>query len=75
MISHAVLTAMLPEHLLLLGIVLLLCLEIAGRWQRASLAVALACVGGCCAGCGPASRSTAMPPRRSRGTSRSTRPA
>jgi hypothetical protein len=35
MISHAVLTAMLPEHLLLLGIVLLVALEIAGRWQRA----------------------------------------
>jgi hypothetical protein len=32
MTSHAVLTAMLPEHLLLLGIVLLLGLEIAGRW-------------------------------------------
>ena len=44
MISHAVLTAMLPEHLLLLGIVLLVWLEIAGRWQRASLAVALLCV-------------------------------
>ena len=28
---------MLPEHLLLLGIVLLIGLEIAGRWQRASL--------------------------------------
>ena len=45
MISDAVLTAMLPEHLLLLGIVLLIGLEIAGRWQRGSLAVALACVG------------------------------
>ena len=45
MISHAVLTAMLPEHLLLLGIVLVLVLEIAGRWQRASLAVALVCTG------------------------------
>ena len=31
MISHDVLTAMLPEHLLLLGIVLLIVLEIAGR--------------------------------------------
>jgi len=45
MISRDVLLAMLPEHLVLLGIVLVLCLEIAGRWQRASLAVALACVG------------------------------
>jgi NADH-quinone oxidoreductase subunit N len=45
MISDAVLTAMLPEHLLLLGIVLLIGLEIAGRWQRGSLIVALACVG------------------------------
>jgi NADH-quinone oxidoreductase subunit N len=45
MISHAVLTAMLPEHLLLLGIVLLVFLEIAGRWQRAALAVALVFVG------------------------------
>jgi NADH-quinone oxidoreductase subunit N len=44
MTSHAVLTAMLPEHLLLLGIVLLLGLEIAGRWQRAALPVALVCV-------------------------------
>ena len=41
MISHDVLMAMLPEHLLLAGIVLLVGLEIAGRWQRASLAVAL----------------------------------
>ena len=41
MISHDVLMAMLPEHLLLAGIVLLVALEIAGRWQRASLAVAL----------------------------------
>ncbi len=45
MISHAVLMAMLPEHLLLLGMVLLLVLEIVGHGQRASLAVALACVG------------------------------
>ena len=43
--SHTVLTAMLPEHLLLLGIVLLIGIEIAGPWRRASLAVALACVG------------------------------
>ncbi|MEI6413227.1 MAG: NADH-quinone oxidoreductase subunit N [Pseudomonadota bacterium] len=46
MISHAVLTAMLPEHLLLLGIVLLILMEVTSRWQRASLWVALACVGG-----------------------------
>ncbi len=45
MISHAVLTAMMPEHLLLLGIVLLIAIEIAGHWQRATLAVALVCVG------------------------------
>ena len=45
MISHAVLTAMMPEHLLLLGIVLLIAIEIAGHWQRAALAVALVCVG------------------------------
>jgi len=44
MISHAVLTAMLPEHILLLGIVLLLGLEIAGRWQRAALMVSLLAV-------------------------------
>jgi NADH-quinone oxidoreductase subunit N len=45
MISQAVLMAMLPEHLLLLGIVLLIGLEIAGRWQRFSLVVALVVVG------------------------------
>jgi NADH-quinone oxidoreductase subunit N len=45
MISDAVLTAMLPEHLLLLGIVVLIAIEIAGHWQRAALVVALACVG------------------------------
>jgi NADH-quinone oxidoreductase subunit N len=45
MISRDVLLAMLPEHLVLLGIVLVLCLEIAGRWHRASLVVALVCVG------------------------------
>ena len=44
MTSHAVLTAMLPEHLLLLGIVLLIGLEIAGRGQRAALAVGFAFV-------------------------------
>jgi NADH-quinone oxidoreductase subunit N len=44
MISHDVLMAMLPEHLLLAGIVLLVGLEIAGRWQRVSLAVALLAV-------------------------------
>ena len=31
--SQAVFTAMLPEHLLLLGLVLLVLLEILGRWQ------------------------------------------
>jgi NADH-quinone oxidoreductase subunit N len=41
----AALTAMLPEHLLLLGMVLLVMLEIAGRGTRLSLLVALACVG------------------------------
>ncbi len=44
MSSQAVLTAMLPEHLLLLGIVLLIGMEIAGR-TRASLTVALLSVG------------------------------
>lgn len=37
--------AMLPEHLLLLGLVLLIALEIWGRMQRAALPLALACVG------------------------------
>ena len=41
MTSHTVLTAMLPEHLLLLGIVLLIGLEVAGRGRRFALAVAL----------------------------------
>ena len=44
MISRAMLMAMLPEHLLLLGIVVLIGLVIVGRGQRASLAVALAFV-------------------------------
>jgi NADH-quinone oxidoreductase subunit N len=44
MITHAVLTAMLPEHLLLLGIVLSIGLEIAGQGRRAALWVALATV-------------------------------
>ncbi len=44
--SQAVLTAMLPEHLLLLGIVVLVGMGIAGRWQRATLAVALLAVAG-----------------------------
>ena len=44
MIGRDVLMAMLPEHLLLLGIVLLIVLEIAGLAQRASLTVALAAV-------------------------------
>ncbi len=38
-------TAMLPEHLLLLGLVVVIVLEIAGRAQRAALAVALLSVG------------------------------
>ena len=42
--SQAVFTAMLPEHLLLLGLVLLVLLEILGRWPRAALNVALGCV-------------------------------
>jgi NADH-quinone oxidoreductase subunit N len=41
MTSHTVLTAMLPEHLLLLGIVLLIGLEVVGRGRRFALAVAL----------------------------------
>ena len=44
MIGQTVLTAMLPEHLLLLGIVLVIALEIVGRGERAALAVAFACV-------------------------------
>lgn len=43
--AQAVLTAMMPEHLLLLGIVGLLGLEIIGRWQRYALALALVAVG------------------------------
>ncbi|MGZ5239849.1 MAG: NADH-quinone oxidoreductase subunit N [Caldimonas sp.] len=39
--SQAVLTAMLPEHLLLLGIVLLVAIEAAGRGKRAILPIAL----------------------------------
>ena len=42
---QAVFTAMLPEHLLLLGMVLLVGVEIAGRGRRATLAVALLSVG------------------------------
>jgi len=38
-------TAMMPEHLLLLGMALIIVLEIAGRGARLSLLVALACVG------------------------------
>ena len=45
MISPDLLLAMLPEHLLLLGIVLVIGLELAGRWRRASFAVALLCTG------------------------------
>src|SRR5580765_3598916 len=44
MIAQTVLTAMLPEHLLLLGLVGVIALEIAGRGERAALAVAFACV-------------------------------
>jgi NADH-quinone oxidoreductase subunit N len=44
MISHLVLMAMLPEHLLLLGIVLLVGMETAGQGRRAALWVALAVV-------------------------------
>lgn len=44
MIGRDVLMAMLPEHLLLLGIVVLLVLDVAGLTQRAALAVALAAV-------------------------------
>ena len=74
MISRDVLLAMLPEHLVLLGIVLVLCLEIAGRWQRASLAwrwSASAPPRSPRPGC----RSTAMRRRRSPASSRSIRPA
>jgi NADH-quinone oxidoreductase subunit N len=45
MITRDVLLAMLPEHLLLLGIVLLVIVEIVGRWQRAPLYIALVFVG------------------------------
>jgi NADH-quinone oxidoreductase subunit N len=44
MIGRDVLMAMLPEHLLLLGIVLLIVLEIAGLARRAALMIALAAV-------------------------------
>ena len=42
--TTTVLTAMLPEHLLLLGIVAVIVLEIVGRARRASLAVAFVLV-------------------------------
>jgi len=42
--TAVVLTAMLPEHLLLLGIVLVIGLEIVGRGRRAALAVAFVAV-------------------------------
>jgi NADH-quinone oxidoreductase subunit N len=45
MMDRAVLIAMLPEHLVLLTIVVLLVLAIVGRGERASLAVALAGTG------------------------------
>ena len=44
--AQTVLMAMLPEHLLLLGLVLGVLLEIIGRWQRGALIVAMACVAG-----------------------------
>ncbi|MBA4177448.1 MAG: NADH-quinone oxidoreductase [Leptothrix sp. (in: Bacteria)] len=37
--------AMLPEHLVLLGMVLLIVLDVAGRGRRAALPLALACTG------------------------------
>ena len=46
MIFPSVLTAMLPEHLLLVGIVLLLVLEIASDKPRGALAVSLLSVAG-----------------------------
>jgi NADH-quinone oxidoreductase subunit N len=42
--TAVVLTAMLPEHLLLLGIVVVIALEIIGRGRRAALAVAFVAV-------------------------------
>jgi NADH-quinone oxidoreductase subunit N len=45
MIGHDVLLAMLPEHLVLLGMVLIIVMAIAGRGQRAALGVAVLCVG------------------------------
>ena len=44
MIGQTVLTAMLPEHLLLLGLVGVIALEIVGRADRVALAFAFACV-------------------------------
>ena len=43
--AQAILTAMLPEHLLLVGILLTVILEIAGRARHAALPVALLSVG------------------------------
>ncbi len=43
--AQAILTAMLPEHLLLIGIVLTVILEIAGKARHAALPVALISVG------------------------------
>jgi NADH-quinone oxidoreductase subunit N len=45
MIGRDVLLAMLPEHLLLLGMVLLILLAIGARGQRAGLGLAVLCVG------------------------------
>jgi len=44
--ADLVLRAMLPEHLLLFGIVVVIALEVAGRARHAALAVALVCVAG-----------------------------
>ena len=45
MTAATVFIAMLPEHLLLLGTVLLIILAISGRWSGAALGLALLCVG------------------------------
>jgi NADH-quinone oxidoreductase subunit N len=47
--SSAILTAMAPEHLLLLGMVLLLVFEVAGKARSAAWPVALLAVGGAAA--------------------------
>lgn len=45
------LTGMMPEHLLLLGIVLLLTMDILGRWSRAAVLVAVATTAAAAATC------------------------